>query len=171
MSVCGVRLNGATHKALTVFRREKIGFIFQFHNLMPSLTALENVLLALEAARKKITSRDNEQAMQYLEAVGLGQKSRKFPGQLSGGEQQRVAIARALVKQPPLILADEPTGNLDKTNGERIATLLREVQAGFGVTICMVTHNPGLAERCDTIFHLSDGKLEQDADHASRKAA
>ncbi len=158
ISVCNQDLGSASQRQLTEFRRDNIGFIFQFHNLMPSLTVIENVLLGLEA-RGPLSYYDYDLAEHYLTAVGLIDKAQKLSGKLSGGEQQRVAIARALAKQPRLILADEPTGNLDERNGERIVQLLRQIQSEHGMTVCMVTHNPLLAQLCDIEFHLLNGNL------------
>lgn len=144
---------------LTAFRREKIGFIFQAYNLLPTLTALENVEAALEllpfASRKEM----HQRAIDYLDRVELSDKADKFPAQLSGGEQQRVAIARALAKRPLLVLADEPTGNLDGAMGERIIGFMRKLNAETGATFAIVSHNTSLADRADRTIRLQDGKI------------
>ena len=152
-------LHSMSSKQLTDFRKKTVGFIFQFHNLMPSLTAYENVLMGIEAAYG-VDQAASERSMHYLESVGLADKAKKFPKQLSGGEQQRVAIARAIAKEPPLILADEPTGNLDEANGDRILGLLQHIQKTLGISVCMVTHNPLIANSCDQIYLLSGGALQ-----------
>lgn len=158
--VDGRELDRMRRAQLTDFRRQEVGFIFQAYNLLPTLTALENVEAALEllsfTSRKEMTAR----ALEYLQRVGLGDKADKFPVQLSGGEQQRVAIARALAKQPQLVLADEPTGNLDEALGRRIVVLMRELNNETGATFAIVSHNPGLAEKADRVIQLSGGKID-----------
>lgn len=158
--VCGSPLSEMNSSQLTTFRREKVGFIFQFFNLIPTLTALENVMVGLEAARVS-SAKASEAAANYLSAVGLADKADKFPEQLSGGEQQRVAIARALAKEPPLILADEPTGNLDEETGSRILSLLKGLTEQYGATVIIVTHDPQISEYSDRTLLLKDGKLEE----------
>jgi putative ABC transport system ATP-binding protein len=142
---------------LSEYRRNRVGWIFQFFNLIPSLRAWENVGLALEfkGDRKQI----KQKASQMLEAVGLGDKIDRFPSQLSGGEQQRVAIARALVKNPEIIVADEPTGNLDYVTGEKIADLMKELNDKFGGTYIVVSHDRSITEKADRVFHLRDGQI------------
>ncbi len=143
---------------LTRLRREKIGFVFQFFNLLPTLTALENVSLPLHLARipRKQALR---RATELIEAVGLKDRMTHLPDELSGGEQQRVAMARALALNPPLILADEPTGNLDSRNGEEVLSLFKRLQLEFGTTVVMVTHDAGAAGVCDRILHMNDGLI------------
>lgn len=143
---------------LTAFRRDTIGFVFQFYNLIPSLTAQENVLSALEAQRR-LTRQDEAEAQQALNSVGLSAKADKFPEQLSGGEQQRVAIARAIIKHPPLILADEPTGNLDPQTGEQVMTVLVEHARRTAATLLIVSHNPAFCAISDRSLSLADGRL------------
>ena len=138
---------------LTMHRRRNIGFIFQFFNLIPTLTARENVLLASELVEN---ARD---ADEVLEIVGLKHRADHFSSELSGGEQQRVAIARALVKNPPLILADEPTGSLDFETGKMVLRVMRDINRNEGVTFILVTHNSVIADMADRIVHLKDGRV------------
>ena len=158
ISVCGHELQKMSQRDLTAFRSRYVGFVFQFHNLLPSLTAYENVLLGTEA-QGSLDNEKRDRAMGYLVEMGLEGKEHKFPNQLSGGEQQRVSIARALSKEPELLLADEPTGNLDEVNGKRVLEILRRVQRQRQISVCLVTHNPELAAECDDLFILSSGKL------------
>jgi len=137
-------------------RRERIGIVFQSFHLIPSLTAAENVALPMDIAGRS-GGRAAAQAM--LERVGLGARVDHYPMQLSGGEQQRVAIARALVHEPSLLVADEPTGNLDERSGETIVELLFALNREAGTTLVLVTHDPALAARCDRTLHLHDGRL------------
>jgi putative ABC transport system ATP-binding protein len=151
--------------ALARFRRDNMGVVFQSFHLIPTMTALENVATPLELAGQKDAF---ERARAELEAVGLGHRADHFPAQMSGGEQQRVALARALVTRPRILLADEPTGNLDATNGAAIMDLLFDLRDRYGATLIMVTHAPELAARCDRVIRLRDGRLDQDA---AREAA
>ncbi len=139
------------------FRREYLGFVFQQFHLIPYLTAAENVMLPLCISGVKPSEMD-DMAVEALRRVGLAEKSRRLPSQLSGGEQQRVAIARALVNEPPIILADEPTGNLDSKTGEEIFRLFEQLNAS-GETVIMVTHNPGLAKRTQRVIQMKDGLI------------
>ncbi|MFX0124977.1 MAG: ABC transporter ATP-binding protein [Candidatus Hodarchaeota archaeon] len=144
-------------KKLTKYRRLNVGFIFQFYNLVASLTAFENVELAA-----KLTNPSDEArkiTKELLEEVGLGDKGNKFPAQLSGGEQQRVAIARALAKKPKILLADEPTGNIDSETTGKILKLLQRVNEYHNVTIMLVTHNVGISTLADRVIYLRDGKI------------
>ena len=141
-------------KGRTNLRRFRLGFVFQFFNLLPTLTAFENVFLSLELVARP----DTEKATNALREVGLDGKEHRYPNELSGGEQQRVAIARAIVKRPSIILADEPTGNLDSANGEEVMRLLEELN-GEGTTIVMVTHSSAHAERAHRIVQLFDGHI------------
>lgn len=146
-------------RALTDYRRRTIGFVFQNYKLVPNLTALENVLLPMEYARVKKSQR-LKRAQQLLDAVGLsGDKQKRKPGQMSGGEQQRVSIARALANHPKLILADEPTGNLDSENGKLVFGLLHQLSKTEKTTVVVVTHDLDIAGKTEKIFQLSDGKL------------
>ncbi len=142
----------------TIFRRTAVGFIFQFFNLLPTLTVWENVILPLELVGRT-TTRDLDKAAILLDAVGLGDRHKTFPDRLSGGEQQRVAIARALVHDPTLVLADEPTGNLDEETGVQILELLDRLTRQEGKNMIMVTHSQEAAAYADRVLYLRDGKL------------
>lgn len=160
VSVDSVNLTGLSERERTLFRRRHMGFVYQFFNLIPTLTAAENVALVLELNNRPARqARDRTQAM--LEAVGLEDMGHRFPDQLSGGEQQRVAVARALVHSPGLVLADEPTGNLDARTGRRILDLLHRLLGEHGGTLVMVTHSTAVAERADRILALEDGALAE----------
>jgi putative ABC transport system ATP-binding protein len=145
-------------RQLTLFRREKIGFIFQFFNLIPTLTVLENITLPLEL-RGTSTREGADRAATLLERVGLANRADAFPDKLSGGEQQRVAIARALAHEPTLVLADEPTGNLDEETGQQVLMLLLELTRDVGKTLVMATHNPEIVPLADRVCRIHDGKL------------
>jgi putative ABC transport system ATP-binding protein len=145
----------------TLIRRRRIGFVFQAFNLLPILTAEENVSLPLELDGIP-TSRARERAAKMLELVGLTQRRTHLPGKMSGGEQQRVAIARALVIEPAILLADEPTGNLDTVSGKRVTQVLRELVDQHGQTIVLVTHDTAVAQQADRVIHLSDGQVERE---------
>ncbi len=153
-------LSAMDEDALAAFRRRNMGIVFQSFHLIPTMTALENVALPLELA-----DRDDafERAEDELRAVGLGARLGHYPGQLSGGEQQRVALARAAAPRPHILLADEPTGNLDSANGEAIMELLFGLRDRHGSTLVLVTHAPELAARCDRIVRLADGRIVEDA--------
>ena len=158
IAVGGVRYDGLDDRALTRLRRDHIGFVFQFFNLLPSLTAVENVHLpALIARRHDAELRDR--ARELLARVGLGDRAEHLPAELSGGEQQRVSIARALLLAPELLLADEPTGNLDSRAGAQVLGLLRELNRAEGHTIVMVTHDPSAAAVADRVVFLRDGTI------------
>jgi lipoprotein-releasing system ATP-binding protein len=144
--------------ALDSFRNRTIGFIFQFHQLLPEFTALENVMMPALIARTS-RSEASEMAASVLEEVGLGHRLTHKPGELSGGEQQRVAIARALVMSPRLLLADEPTGNLDSGTSDEIYRLLSALHESHGLTMIVVTHSEVLAGRLDRIVHMEDGRI------------
>ena len=146
---------------VTLFRRNKIGFVFQFFNLLPTLTALENVALPLVLDGRSKSEAEN-QAQALLKQVGLEQRKRHLPEELSGGEIQRVAMARALAFNPPLLLADEPTGNLDSNNGNAVLSLLREISKEEGCTVVMVTHSEEAARYGDRRIYLRDGRIEKD---------
>jgi putative ABC transport system ATP-binding protein len=153
VTVAGERLSGMDEDDLTQYRRRYVGFVFQFFNLIPTLTALENVELVEELVDHGRGSR------QVLEEVGLGPRADHFPSELSGGEQQRVAIARALVKDPQLLLADEPTGNLDMETGRQILGLMRRINREQGRTVLVVTHNSAIAQIADRSLHLRSGEV------------
>ena len=142
---------------LTLLRRKEIGFVFQFFNLMPTLTIQENVELPLLLAHSSKTEGSRVQTL--LEYVGLWNRAQSFPAELSGGEMQRIAIARALVHQPAILLADEPTGNLDSENGQKIIELMKRAATDFNTTVILVTHNPQIAEFGNRHFEIRDGKL------------
>jgi len=146
-------LHTADEKQLTRYRRSAVGFIFQFYNLMPNLTALENVLLASEITDRPLDAQD------ILNEVGLGDRKDHFPSQLSGGEQQRVAVARAIVKNPDILLCDEPTGALDFTTGIQVLKLLKKFQQEYKKTVMVITHNASIADMADRVFHMKDGKI------------
>lgn len=156
VSVAGRMLNDFTEGELTLFRRETVGFVFQTFNLIPNLTALENVMLPMEFNRVRKAKR-LERGKLLLENVGLGQRLKHRPDELSGGEMQRVAIARALANDPPVLLADEPTGNLDSKSGQLIYELLKEIAAER--TVVVITHAEALAQIADRTFHIRDGKV------------
>ncbi len=140
---------------LATVRSQKIGFVFQTFNLLPRLSALANVELGMRYAGGS----DRQRAMEALTKVGLSDRAKHRPTELSGGEQQRVAIARALVKNPPLILADEPTGNLDSHSGDEIISILTSLHAEQGITLVLITHDDNIAHHCQRIVHLKDGQV------------
>jgi putative ABC transport system ATP-binding protein len=144
-------------RQLTDYRRTEIGFIFQFFNLIPTLTALENVEFALEL----VEDSPEDMSRTALEQVGLSDRADHFPSQLSGGEQQRVAIARAICKQPPILLCDEPTGELDFKTGKSILKVMQEINRANHQTIILVTHNSAIAEMADRTVHLHSGELSE----------
>ena len=158
VAIDGVRLSALDRDALADLRRDRIGIVFQSFHLLPSLTARDNVALPLQiAGRADALSR----ADAMLARVGLAARSAHYPGQLSGGEQQRVAIARALVHGPRLLLADEPTGNLDDATGAAVRELLLELNRDSGATLVLVTHDIEFAARCDLVLRLHDGQLHE----------
>ena len=143
---------------LAQVRAQKIGFVFQTFNLLPRLSALANVELGMRYSG----GIDRHRAMAALDKVGLSDRASHRPNELSGGEQQRVAIARALAKNPPLILADEPTGNLDSRSGEEVISILTSLHAEQGITLVMITHDANIAHHCQRIIHLKDGQVERE---------
>jgi lipoprotein-releasing system ATP-binding protein len=155
-------------RALTRYRGRTVGFIFQFHHLLPEFSAVENVMLPMMADRGRPEPSMEECALHLLREVGLEPFARRRPSQLSGGQQQRVAVARALAMNPRLVLADEPTGNLDTHSADEVFALLRRVNRKAGVTFLVVTHDSRLAERCDRIVEIVDGRIV--ADHPNRSA-
>jgi lipoprotein-releasing system ATP-binding protein len=154
-------------RALTLLRGEKLGFIFQAHHLLPGLTVLENVMLPSAASRGGFHEDMRAPAKELLGAMGLGDRIEAWPRQLSGGMQQRVAVARALMNDPPLVLADEPTGNLDTETSDQVFDLLRKRNAERGTAFLIVTHNPALARRCDRIIELVDGTVVREESQAA----
>jgi putative ABC transport system ATP-binding protein len=165
VAALGRDLTAMNEDQLARFRREHMGVVFQSFHLIPTMTALENVATPLELAGHADAF---ERAEAELEAVGLADRTQHYPSQLSGGEQQRVALARAVAPRPHILLADEPTGNLDGATGEAIVTLLMELRDRHGATLVLVTHAPELASRCDREIRLRDGRV---ADDAIREAA
>ncbi len=153
---------------LTRSRGRTIGFVFQFHHLLPEFSALENVMIPMMADRGRTDPSMAECAGHLLAQVGLAAHQHKRPGQLSGGQQQRVAVARALAMNPRVVLADEPTGNLDTRAADEVFALLRDVSRRAGVTFVVVTHDPRLAERCDRIVELVDGRIVGDRPNVPR---
>jgi putative ABC transport system ATP-binding protein len=151
----GIDITALDEDRLARLRGEKIGFVFQFFHLVPSLTALENILVPMEIAGRRDAG---TRAQSLLDEVGLHDRGHHYPSQLSGGEQQRIAIARALANDPPLILADEPTGNLDTTNGRHILELLLSVRKARNATLVLVTHDPSVAAIADAQLVLRDGR-------------
>ncbi|MGQ4873026.1 MAG: ABC transporter ATP-binding protein [Promethearchaeia archaeon] len=159
--VDGEHLERYSLKQLNDYRREKVGWVFQFFNIVDSLRAWENVGLALEFKGIKDKKLIKEESFKILEKVGLKGKEYRFPSQLSGGEQQRVAIARALIKKPKLVVADEPTGNLDYITGQKIAELMKELNKKEGVTFIIVSHDVSITKYAQRVYHLKMGKIEK----------
>ncbi|MGD2067413.1 MAG: ABC transporter ATP-binding protein [Gemmatimonadota bacterium] len=158
VEVDGVALTALSERERTLFRRRHIGFVFQFFNLLPTLTVEENLLLPVEL-KGRVAGADRERALGLLDRVGLVDRAGAFPDRLSGGEQQRVAVARALVHGPLLVLADEPTGNLDPDTGERVLDLLEELVREAGTTLLAVTHSRSLADRADRVLAIDHGAI------------
>jgi len=155
----GIEVSGMNSRELAEVRAKKIGFVFQQFNLLPRASALANVELGMRYAG----GIDRQKAIEALKRVGLEERITHKPTEMSGGEQQRVAIARALVKNPPLILADEPTGNLDSRSGRDIIAILKELHAGQGVTMVMITHDQHIAEFCQRTIYIRDGQVVKEA--------
>lgn len=158
-------LEQATQAELTQYRRAHVGFVFQFYNLIPSLTVLENVALVSDIAQHPMP------AQQALEWVGLSDRQQHFPSQLSGGEQQRVAIARAIVKQPQVLLCDEPTGALDYPTGRLVLEVIARINQALGTTVVVITHNMAIAGMADRVVHLANGQIHHVDTHAQRLTA
>ena len=158
IEIDGVDITHMNEDQLTEIRNEKIGFIFQFFNLIPTLTALENVALPIQFAHKP-KFKPERRARELLEILGLGDRLKHRPSELSGGQQQRVAIARALANNPPLLLADEPTGNLDTESGVMVLEALKQVQQESGTTVVIVTHDPDMTAFTNRILTLIDGRI------------
>ena len=161
----GHHLSGADDAALTRFRREHVGFVFQFYNLIPSLTARENVAIVTEIAEAPMRPEE------ALAMVGLEDRLDHFPAQLSGGQQQRVAIARAIAKRPSVLLCDEPTGALDSATGVRVLEALESINASLGTTTVVITHNADIARMADRVLHLGDGRIQSEERPAQRVPA
>jgi lipoprotein-releasing system ATP-binding protein len=158
----GQEVAGLDDEALTLRRRCTLGFVFQFHHLLPAFTALENVTLPALLAEGRVSDVQEARARELLTAVGLAQVMDRRPSQLSGGMLQRVAIARALLPQPALVLADEPTGNLDTASADEVFALMRRIHAQQGTAFLIVTHDARLSDRCDRRIVLVDGRVAQD---------
>ena len=161
VEIDGVRTDRMGDGQLSKFRNEKIGFIFQFHRLLPEFTALENVCLPALIAGRKMKDVERE-ALELLGFMNLTQRAKHFPHELSGGEAQRVAIARALINRPSVVLADEPSGNLDTKNADELHGLFLDLRDRFGQTFVIVTHNPSLADMADRRFEMRDGRIERE---------
>jgi len=158
IAVDGLELTGLPDADVVAFRNRRVGFVFQFHHLLPEFNALENAEMPMRIARVPLAeARPRAQAL--LQRVGLGERLTHRPGMLSGGEQQRVAVARALVMQPKVLLADEPTGDLDEQTADSLHALLRDMHAAYGLTSVIATHNLRLAAACDRILRLHEGRL------------
>ena len=166
VAIDGKNLGDLDEDALARFRGERIGIVFQDFHLIPTMSALENVAVPLELAGRRDAF---EQASKTLQQVGLGHRLTHYPGQLSGGEQQRVALARAFAVQPRLLLADEPTGNLDGNTGEKVIELLFDLVSDHDTTLVLITHDPSLAERCSRTVRLADGQIIDDGTASVRK--
>ncbi|KAB2928545.1 MAG: ABC transporter ATP-binding protein [Dechloromonas sp.] len=162
LAIDGAATAGLDDRALTRLRGRRIGFVFQHHLLIPAFTALENVMLPMLAARGRPDGEMRQRASDLLSQVGLGERQHHPASQLSGGQQQRVAIARALVMRPSLVLADEPTGNLDTQSADGVFALMRTINEQQGTSFLVVTHDPRLAGRCDRQIELVDGRIVAD---------
>ena len=158
VTVGGTNLTSLPDADVVAFRNRHVGFVFQFHHLLPEFSAVENVEMPMRIARIPVAEA-RPRAEELLNRVGLAERTTHRPGMLSGGEQQRVAVARALVMRPALLLADEPTGDLDEHTAESLHSLLREMHAAYGLTSVIATHNPRLAEACDRVLRLESGRL------------
>ncbi|WP_119354167.1 ABC transporter ATP-binding protein [Azohydromonas sediminis] len=161
--LAGQVVDGLDDEARTRLRRDTIGFVFQFHHLLPAFSALENVTLPALARDGRVRRTVRERAAALLAEVGLAAAMDKRPAELSGGMQQRVAVARALILEPALVLADEPTGNLDTASSDEVFALLRRIHGEVGTSFLVVTHDPRLAARCDRIVEIVDGRIARDA--------
>ena len=167
VAVDGKNIFSLKEEALTIFRRRKIGFVFQSYNLVPVLNVYENIVLPIELDGNRV---DRKFVSSVIETLGLEQKLYALPSQLSGGQQQRVAIARALASKPAIILADEPTGNLDSATSQDVLGLLKVTGESFGQTIVMITHNEEIAQMADRIVHIEDGRIVAPAKGGGRHA-
>lgn len=160
ITIDGVEISAMRESAMARYRRDHIGYIFQSFHLIPTLTALENVLVPLELAGMRDVQ---DRATELLKAVGLGDRLHHYPVQLSGGEQQRVAVARAFACRPPILLADEPTGNLDSATGQSVMNLLLTLHRDYGSTLVLVTHDRAMASSMERVIALRDGRIESDS--------
>ncbi len=161
LAVCGQETTALDDAALTRLRGRSIGFVFQYHHLIGAFTAVENVMMPMLGDAGFPTSAMRERALALLKSVGLSHRANNLATHLSGGEQQRVAVARSLAMQPAVLLADEPTGNLDTQSAEVVFGLLREVNREHGTAVLFVTHNPALAARCDRTLEVVDGRISR----------
>lgn len=162
VKINGIDTSKMSSKALAQLRNETIGFIFQFHYLLPEFTALENVLMPYYIKGKKIDQKMNDRAIELLKLVGLEKVMYNLAGNMSGGQQQRTAIARALINRPQVILADEPTGNLDSDTTEQVYKLLREIHNKYDTSFVIITHDRKIAEKTDRIIEIKDGRIYSD---------
>ena len=167
ITLAGANITSMGEDALAALRRDKVGIVFQAFRLIPSMTALQNVAVPLELAGRRDA---DEVAAAALDSVGLGHRQTHLPDQMSGGEQQRVAIARAIATRPQILLADEPTGNLDSGTSEKVITTLFEATRSAGAALVLVTHDPALAERCARVLTIEDGRIVEDRASAHRAA-
>ena len=167
ISLAGADITTMGEDSLAALRRDKVGIVFQAFRLIPSMTALQNVAVPMELAGRRDA---DEMAAAALESVGLGHRQTHLPDQMSGGEQQRVAIARAIATRPQILLADEPTGNLDSGTSEKVITTLFEATQAAGAALVLVTHDPSLAERCARVLTIEDGRIVEDRASAHRAA-
>lgn len=156
--VAGRELSEMNDDELTIFRRRQIGFVFQAYNLVPVLNAYENIVLPIELDGNQV---DRDYVMEIVRMIGMEKRLKNMPNQMSGGEQQRIAIARALAAKPAILLADEPTGNLDSRTSQDVLGLLKTTGARFGQTIVMITHNEEIAQMADTLIRIEDGKIRE----------
>jgi lipoprotein-releasing system ATP-binding protein len=162
IQIAGTSLRNMEPNDLARVRGKHLGFIFQFHHLLPDFTALENVMMSCELAGELDSDKNRKVATEVLERVGLGERLNSLPKQLSGGQQQRASIARALARRPSIVLADEPTGNLDTKNGQAVFQLMREFCDQDGTAFLIVTHDPRLAAQADRIIEVVDGLIASD---------
>jgi lipoprotein-releasing system ATP-binding protein len=162
ISLSGKNLNRFTNQELASMRNQYLGFIFQFHYLLPEFTALENVMMPYRISKNTITKEIENRAYELLDLVGLKSYENQLASELSGGQQQRVAIARSLINNPKIVLADEPTGNLDSDTTEKVYNLLREINKKFHTTFIIITHDRHIAEKTDRIIEITDGKITLD---------
>jgi lipoprotein-releasing system ATP-binding protein len=158
VTIAGIDVTALPDAELVAFRNQRVGFVFQFHHLLPEFSALENAEMPMRIARMPMAEA-RPRAEELLRRVGLGERLVHRPGMLSGGEQQRVAVARALVMRPSVLLADEPTGDLDEATADSLHALLREMHQAYGLTSIIATHNPRLAAACDRVLRLQEGRL------------
>ncbi len=168
VNICDEQINGMTEDQLSAFRRDHIGIVFQSFHLVPTMTALENVAIPLELAGR---SDAFDVAKQKLQTVGLGERTSHYPTQLSGGEQQRVALARAVVTEPHILLADEPTGNLDGSTGDVIINQMFDLHDAHDTTLVLITHDEKLAARCDRTIRIEDGLIVSDSGAKAKSEA